>query len=71
MKKKRGKGKELDVITSYYLATNNGTNVSYATKRLFSKLFPEADVKRIIKANDINMRNEDQLRLLFQKCNEK
>ncbi|MFA9389934.1 MAG: hypothetical protein ACERKD_08995 [Prolixibacteraceae bacterium] len=71
MKEKRGTGTELDLITSYYLATDNGMNVSYATKRLFSQLFPDADVKRIVKANNINMKNEDQIRLLFQKCNEK
>ncbi|MDA3931029.1 MAG: hypothetical protein PF541_18930 [Prolixibacteraceae bacterium] len=68
VKLEKGKGKLFDIITGYYLVDLSNEDYQRATKRAFSKAFPNTDVKKIARANKIRFNNESHLQLIFSKC---
>ena len=63
-----GKGKVFDTITGYYLSNGKDGSYQRVTKNAFSDVFPNADVKGIIKANGLKMNKQDDLIQLFNEC---
>lgn len=63
-----GKGKVLDTITAYYIASSRDGEYLRATKKSFSTLFPDADVKSIIKKKKLKLKNGEDLVQLFKAC---
>lgn len=68
VKLEKGKGKPFDMITGYYLSTDHNQDFQRASKKTFSQAFPDSDVKGIIKANKMKLKNESHLQLLFLEC---
>ena len=68
MKLEKGKGKVFETISGYYISTGKDEPYQRATKNAFSEVFPNSDVKEIIKANGLKLNQEDDLILLFKKC---
>lgn len=66
VKLEMGKGKVFETIISYYLTSNlKNAELLRATKNSFSDVFPDADVKGIVKAEKTRFNSADDLIKLF------
>lgn len=68
VKLEKNKGKIFDLITGYYLLDIEKKSIERANNKSFALTFPNADIKKIMKANKLKINKENDIRTIFKEA---
>ncbi|HOO83206.1 MAG TPA: hypothetical protein PLS94_01470 [Prolixibacteraceae bacterium] len=65
VKLEKNKGKVFELITGFYLLNTSSNNIERLSQKNLTNAFPQKDVKKTMKSNNLKLKNENDIRTLF------
>lgn len=65
VKLEKNKGKVFELITGFYLLNTSSNNIERLSQKNLTNAFPQKDVKKTMKSNNLKLKNENDIKTLF------